>query len=236
MGSRPNIAEHPACHRSSPPTPPATAAHHIDGEADMKFVPRATAALALSAALVSQAGVLEIDQSLVSAYFQIQFHAPYAQSFSVAGTQLETISVLAVDMNGFGDYLLDRDITLHLHAGSGVAGPVLASRTLDAAGLIGTSSEAWLSFGLGGLPVQPGAAYTFALQVATPRFGTGLQQDDPYTGGRAFFVDPQSGAGFGSEYDLSFRVTTVPEPHAAGLLFAGLCLLALAAARRGRPS
>lgn len=40
-------------------------------------------------------------------------------------------------MNAFGDYLLDRSITLQLHAGSGVAGPVLVSRTLDAAALIG---------------------------------------------------------------------------------------------------
>ena len=193
----------------------------------MKFVPRAAAALALSTALASQAGVLEIDQPLASANLQIEYFAPYGPSFSVAGTHLETISVLAVDMNAFGDYLLDRNITLQLRQGSGMAGPLLASRTVDAAAVIGVTSQAWVSFDFGALPVLPGAAYTFALRVATPRFGTGVQQDDPYTGGRAFFVDPPSGTEFGDEFDLSFRVTTVPEPHALGLLLAGLGLVAL---------
>jgi len=173
----------------------------------------------------AHAGVLEVDQPLASATFQIEYHAPVAQSFSVVGDRIEAIAVLAVNMNAFGDYLLDHDITLRLRDGIGVGGPVRASVIVDAARVIGGAGNAWVSFDFAALPAVPAGQYTFELAVASPRFGVAAQQDDPYAGGRAFLTDGHSGEEFGTVYDLAFKVSTVAEPSTALFLVAGLAMI-----------
>jgi hypothetical protein len=170
-----------------------------------------------------QAADLAIDQPLISGTYQIEAYSPLGQSFEVIDASVVSIGVWLLNMNAFGDYLLDRNVTLTLRSGSGFDGATLATRTVDTAAALGSESGAWVTFDIGPMGITPGGKYTFQLSVASPRFGVGLQQDDVYSGGRAFLTtEPPENFEFGADLDLTFRVTTHQVPELpTGWMFAG---------------
>jgi hypothetical protein len=188
----------------------------------MKLVQRLFASAGVCVATCAPAAALEIDQALSNADYQIQYFSPVAQSFNLSIDRIGAISVLAVDMNAFGDFLADRRITLALREGEGVLGSVLATSTVDAASALGGAYQSWITFNLAGVSIVPAAQYTFELMVTTPRFGVAAQQDDVYAGGRSYFTEAPSGQSFGAEFDLAFRIAAVDELPAPLLLLTGL--------------
>lgn len=176
-----------------------------------------------AAAPAIQAAELVIDQPLAGANYQVQAFSPLGQSFEVIDASVVSIGVWLVNMNAFGDYLLDRNVTLTLRSGSGFDGATLATRTVDTAAALGGESAAWVTFDIDPMGITPGGEYTFQLSVASPRFGVGLQQDDVYSGGRAFLTsEPPDSLEFGADSDLTFRVTAHQVPELpTGWMFAG---------------
>jgi hypothetical protein len=170
-----------------------------------------------------QAADLTINQPLISGTYQIEAFSPLGQSFEVFDASVVSIGVWLLNMNASSNFLFDRNVTLTLRTGSGFEGAVLATRTVDTAAALGSEFEAWVTFDMGPIGISPGGEYTFQLSVASPRFGVGLQQDDVFSGGRAFLTSgPPENIEFGADLDLTFRVTTQPVPELpTGWMFAG---------------
>jgi hypothetical protein len=197
----------------------------------MKVLCKAQAAVLLGLTSgAMQAGVIVIDQPSENGTMQIQVSSPFGQSFTAVSSSIESIGVGLVNMNvNSPDWLADHDVTLNLYSGSGFSGTLLASSTVDVAASIGDllGAEGLITFGLGTVPVTAGGVYSFALTDAEPRFGAMVDYHDPYAEGRAFF-GPSFPWG-GSDRDLEFNVSAVPEPATYALTFGSLALLVVAA-------
>lgn len=164
--------------------------------------------------------LLEADQSEV----QIAAAARFGQSFTPTASSIGTIWLRARNMNlGFP---LDQDkwLTLNLHAGDSLGGPVLASSTIDVEAVIGRAlgSAGLIEFSFGAVPVLSGQTYSFEVKAASERFGVNWQHNDWYAGGHAIAL-----GGPVELSDLYFSIAApVPEPSAGQFLLLGLGLLA----------
>lgn len=162
---------------------------------------------------------LETDESQI----QVEAVAPLGQSFTPTESSLGSIWLRVTNMNLDFPRNEDKWLTLNLHAGGELAGPVLASASTNVEAVIGTlqGEVGLVEFIFGNVPVLNGQVYSFEVKSSTSRYGINWQHTDWYSGG--------NGIALGASLpitDLYFSVAAaVPEPASYVLLAAGASLL-----------
>lgn len=187
------------------------------------------AAASLAALAPARAGTILQDQHNFNS--TIFFHEPFGQSFTAEDANIAAIAFYVTDANAHVGP--DFSIVMHLYAGVGDGGTLLATKTNATA--LSDGFHGYLDFDFSDVPLTVGDSYTAFISNDTHRWAVDSQLGgDPYAGG----VHIRFGT-IAPDDDIRFRVTpaeivAAPEPGTLAALGVGLAGLAGLASRRRR--
>ncbi len=179
------------------------------------------------------ATLVTIEQNITETGIQIEYFEPLGQSFTALEGQLFTTAFHFFAINpGFPN----EPVTVALHHGEGLAGPILGTISVVLPGPGGTFSTLgeWIESDWSSLNISliAGEKYTLELDAASPYAGFLGSFHDSYLEGIAF-REPLDG----TFTDMAFRIgiwssSNVPDSGSAfGLMSATLAALAFVAAK-----
>jgi hypothetical protein len=149
------------------------------------------------------------------------FNATFAQSFIAADTKIGSIGFSLFDANPF---LGDLQFTVTLFQGQGFGGLVLgsATRTLSSLPPVVDWTPNFVGFDFSAITLNIGQSYTAQISSASGRGEAEFTgpYGDVYPGGIAYDrTTPLTGQ------DMTFEISTIPEPTSAGLWGLALALV-----------